>query len=153
LPPLRERPEDIATFARHFMQKAARRFERDPLNLSSALLGALSNYSWPGNLRELESIINRYLILGEERPILDALATDGLGALAVVPPPDRESGVGLQELIRSLKGSAESAAIASALDETNWNRRAAAQKMRMSYTALRYKIKQYDLERRISSLD
>jgi len=147
LPPLRERRDEIAIFANHFLQKAARRLGRKPLNLSSALLRAFDTYSWPGNLREMENIINRYQVLGDEHPILETLASDELSLRESDRPADSAPGDGLQQQIRSLIGSAESAAIASVLHETKWNRRAAARRMKISYTALRYKIKQYDLER------
>jgi DNA-binding NtrC family response regulator len=147
LPPLRERREEIAIFANHFMQKAARRFGRKPLNLSNALLGAFNNYSWPGNLRELESMINRYLILCDEHLIIETLVSEESSLRKSYRSADNASDPGLHQQMRSLKGSAESAAIANALIETRWNRRAAARKMKISYTALRYKIKQYDLER------
>jgi DNA-binding NtrC family response regulator len=144
---LRERRAEIAIFANHFMQKAARRFGRKPLSLSNALLEAFNNYSWPGNLRELESMINRYLILCNERLIIEALVSEESSLRKSYPSANNASDHGLHQQMRSLRGNAESAAIASALMETKWNRRAAARKMKISYTALRNKIKQYDLER------
>jgi DNA-binding NtrC family response regulator len=150
LPPLRERREEIATFASHFMQKAARRLSRQPLKLSGMLLGALYNHSWPGNLRELESVINRYLVLGDERMIVESLSSEEKSSHEPHLSADTSSGKSFRQQMQSLKGSAESAAIANALIETRWNRKAAARKMKISYTALRYKIKQYDLERNIN---
>jgi len=145
LPPLRERREEIALFTDHFMQRAAKKFARKPLAISNALRDALSSYAWPGNLRELENIINRHLIIGDERLILAALDSGTNPAPILDQCGDSSMSVSLRQHIRKLKGSAESAAIADALKETKWNRRAAARLLDMSYSALRYKIKHYDL--------
>ena len=64
MPPLRERIEEIPILARHFMRKVAAKYEREPLPISPALMQALCSYPWPGNLRELENTIKRYLDSG-----------------------------------------------------------------------------------------
>jgi DNA-binding NtrC family response regulator len=92
-------------------------------------------------------MINRYLILCDEHLIIETLVSEESSLRKSYRSADNASDPGLHQQMRSLKGSAESAAIANALIETRWNRRAAARKMKISYTALRYKIKQYDLER------
>src|SRR6201996_8482092 len=85
IPPLRERREEIPVLSEYFMRKGAKRYGREPLPFSANLLKALTEHSWPGNLRELENVINRYLVLGEERSIVDELspATVYQGAAAV----------------------------------------------------------------------
>lgn len=146
LPPLRERREEIPVLAEYFMRKGARRYGREPLQLSQGLLNALAEHNWPGNLRELENVINRYLVLGEERSIIEELAPtsvyQGAGAPAAQEAPN---GAGLKAMVRNLKGDAESIAIAQVLEGTGWNRKAAANDLQISYKALLYKIKQYDL--------
>src|ERR1700677_5074196 len=148
IPPLRERKEEIPVFAEYFMRKGAKRYGRDPLSFSEELLHALAEHSWPGNLRELENVINRYLVLGEERSIIEELSPSsvyqGAGAVAQEVP----NGAGLKAMVRSLKGDAESTAIAQVLEGTGWNRKAAANDLQISYKALLYKIKQYDLSPR-----
>jgi transcriptional regulator with PAS, ATPase and Fis domain len=144
LPPLRERREEISTFAKFFMQKSASRYGRDPLPISSTLMTALIQYPWPGNLRELENVISRFLVIGDEYAIVSELSA----RQPTVPTAaigDTSNALGLKQLVRSLKGDAEAAAIASALEETKWNRKAAASKMKISYKALLYKIKEYEL--------
>jgi two-component system response regulator AtoC len=145
LPPLRDRKDEIPTFAHYFMQKGATKYAREPLSFSSALINALTQYSWPGNLRELENLMNRYLVIGDESAILSELAPylDTIGDSTHAEVTSEKPG--LKQLIRNLKGDAESVAIASVLEETKWNRRAAASEMKISYKALLYKIKQYDL--------
>lgn len=146
MPALRDRTEEIPILAHHFMRKVAAKYEREPLPISPALMKALSSQSWPGNLRELENTIKRYLILGSEKAIMEDLnplqAARGTDLTA-----DTGSGVsGLKHLVRNLKGDAESAAIAEALEGTGWNRKEAASELQISYKALLYKIKQYNLD-------
>jgi DNA-binding NtrC family response regulator len=145
IPPLCERREEIPILSRYFMRKVAKKYGRDPLPLSSTLLDAFTRYTWPGNLREMENVINRYLILGDERPILtemspySAFRSESNGSL------DTVDGAGLKQIVRSLKGEAEATAIAQMLESKGWNRKAAASELQISYKALLYKIKQYEL--------
>jgi DNA-binding NtrC family response regulator len=130
------------------MRKGAKRYGRDPLPFSQTLLNALADHTWPGNLRELENVVNRYLVLADEKSILDELAPSAAyqGAGSVVQ--EAPNGAGLKAMVRSLKGDAESTAIAQVLEGTGWNRKAAANDLQISYKALLYKIKQYDLSPR-----
>jgi DNA-binding NtrC family response regulator len=144
IPPLRERQEEIPVLAEYFIRKGARRYDRDPLPLSPRLIEALSNHSWPGNLRELENVINRYLVLGDEKAILEELIPASSQAAAGTSA-EPANGAGLKALVKNLKGGAEAAAIAQVLEGTGWNRKAAANDLQISYKALLYKIKQYDL--------
>src|SRR4029077_8926042 len=66
LPPLRDRKEEIPILLKHSMSRMAERYARSPLPLSPALLQACHDHSWPGNLRELNNFLKRYLILGDE---------------------------------------------------------------------------------------
>ena len=145
MPPLRERSEEIPVFAHYFMRKVAAKHGSMPLLFSPMLMQALCNHPWPGNLRELENIIKRYFILGDEQAIVGDLRP------AQYAGPSNSGGVdtayvpGLKRLVKSIKGDAESVAIAQALEGTGWNRKAAANQLQISYKALLYKIKQYNL--------
>jgi transcriptional regulator with PAS, ATPase and Fis domain len=144
IPPLRERRDEIPVLAEYFIRKGARRYGRDPLPFSQKLMDALTSHNWPGNLRELENVVNRYLVLGDERAILDELAPVS-GQAATGSNIEQANGAGLKALVKNLKGGAEAAAIAQVLEGTGWNRKAAANDLQISYKALLYKIKQYDL--------
>jgi transcriptional regulator with PAS, ATPase and Fis domain len=148
IPPLRERKEEIPVFAEYFMRKGAKRYGRDPLPFSTNLLNALSEHSWPGNLREMENVINRYLVLGDENAILEELSPSTAYQGGPTLVQEAPNGAGLKAMVRSLKGDAESTAIAQVLEGTGWNRKAAANDLQISYKALLYKIKQYDLSPR-----
>lgn len=144
IPPLRERQEEIPVLAEYFMRKGSRRYDRDPLPFSQKLMDTLSSHNWPGNLRELENVVNRYLVLGDERAILEEL-TPATAQTSGGVSAESASGAGLKALVKNLKGGAEAAAIAQVLEGTGWNRKAAANDLQISYKALLYKIKQYDL--------
>jgi two-component system, NtrC family, response regulator AtoC len=144
MPPLRERLEEIPILSQHFMHKVAAKYECDPLPISPTLLRALSSYSWPGNLRELENTIKRYLVLGDEQTIVEELnPLQNSSALGL--NQESASNASLKHLVKNLKGNAESAAIAQSLEGTGWNRKVAASDLQISYKALLYKIKQYNL--------
>ena len=146
IPSLRQRKEEVPILAEYFMRKAAKRYSREPLLFSTSLMDALTQYQWPGNIRELENVINRYLVLGEEKAILDELAIHEVGDRSsnATSEASNSSG-GLKQMVRSLKGEAEAVAIQQVLEGVGWNRKAAANDLKISYKALLYKIKQYDL--------
>ncbi|MGH9452224.1 MAG: sigma-54-dependent transcriptional regulator [Terriglobia bacterium] len=151
VPPLRERKEEIPLLIRHFMGLFAARYARAPLAVSPALIDACLNYRWPGNLRELENFVKRYLILGDEALALMELEAkkeeqqpspvEAARDLSKEPPGD------LKSLVRGLKDEAECEAISRALKHTKWNRKEAARMLKISYKALLYKIRQYNLDR------
>jgi transcriptional regulator with PAS, ATPase and Fis domain len=145
IPPLRDRRDEIPILAQHFVRKGAAKYGSKPLTLSHNLLDALTRYSWPGNSRELEHVINRFLILGDEMAILADLSPFSNLHAEASSSQDQMKGTGLKQLVRSLKGDAEAAAIERILEANGWNRKAAANELQISYKALLYKIKQYDL--------
>jgi two-component system response regulator AtoC len=147
LPPLRERKEEIPVLLKHFMAHMSEEYARPPLPLSPALLQACHDYSWPGNLRELNNFIKRYLVLGDEKLAAQELRSGG-GDPSAKPDAAHaasESGGGLKSVARSAKDEAEAEAIRQALDQTNWNRKQAAVLLQISYKALLYKIRQYGI--------
>jgi two-component system response regulator AtoC len=145
LPPLRDRLDEIPAMVAYFMRKGAKKYDLQPLTVSPALLEAMAQYNWPGNLRELENVVNRFLILQDEQAVIAELdQARGSPSAADKPVGHVEAG-GLKKLVRGLKGETESSVIAGVLEETGWNRKAAANDLQISYKALLYKIKQYDL--------
>ncbi len=145
LPPLRERREEISILLRHFISQVAESYGRQSMTVSPRLLEACERYSWPGNLRELGNFVKRFLILGDEELAIQELQAGGPlsgGAMSGVP-----AAAGLKGLVRNVKDEAEIEAISKALEQTNWNRKKAAAMLKISYKALLYKIRQYDIQR------
>ncbi len=149
LPPLRERREEIPLLLRQFMARYAGRYARTQLPLSPGLVDACMRYSWPGNLRELENFVKRYLVLGDESLVRSELESKAESSTAATDQAKAASGSpagGLKSLVRSVKDEAEMVAISKALEETKWNRKRAAERLNISYKALLYKIRQYGIE-------
>jgi len=142
---LRERLDEIPVLAQHFMRKVAVTYECEPLPLSPALMHSLTSHSWPGNLRELDNVIKRYLVLADEMAIMNELDPNRDTGLCAPNWDEKAGSGGLKTLVRNLKGGAEAAAIARTLEDARWNRKAAASDLQISYKALLYKIKQYNL--------
>jgi two-component system, NtrC family, response regulator AtoC len=147
MPSLRERKEEIPMMLRHFMIQVAERYACPLLPLSARLVRACENYSWPGNIRELENFVKRYLVLGDENAAAEELESgpNSPAPTQTVPEPVRPD---LKQIVRSLKNGAEMAAITEALEENAWNRKRAAAALNISYKALLYKIRQYDIHPR-----
>lgn len=146
IPPLRERRKEIPLLMNHFMKRSAVQFGSQERPFSQALMQACLSYPWPGNLRQLENFVRRYLVLGNEELALTELHAAQRGTVDIRPTalatPDSN---GLKSLARSVKKEAEAAVIAHALKQTNWHRQKAANLLKISYKALLYKIKQYEL--------
>lgn len=152
LPPLRERKEEIPLLLRHFMGLFATRYGRTPLSVSPALVEACLNYRWPGNLRELENFVKRYLILGDESMVLHELESKPEDPslpeeITATAPQPKDRPADLKSLVRSSKDEIECEAISRTLKQTKWNRKEAARLLNISYKALLYKIRQYNLDR------
>ena len=148
VPPLRDRKKEIPLLLDHFMRRNAAQFSSPERSFSPRLIQACLSYSWPGNLRQLENFVRRYLVLGDEELAISELRTNqranGEQREVAGAQPDV---AGLKHLARAVKKEAEAAAIAHALEQTNWHRQKAAALLKISYKALLYKIKQYDLHR------
>jgi two-component system response regulator HydG len=133
LPPLRERRDDIAVLASHFVQAAKRKF-------TEAALAALGRYSWPGNVREMENLIQRLTVL---KPTGDLDVADlpaavrGDGTAQTISPAIPAEGVDLNAALREL----EDRLIAEALERTGGNKNQAARSLGLNRTTLVEKLR------------
>lgn len=142
LPPLRQRKEDIQILLEHFLRKYAQDFHRTVPDLSAETQQLFQDYSWPGNLRELEDAAKVLVVLGDEN-----VAMGGLRALLHKPDAGTNGGrISLKEASRAASREAEKELILKVLTRTRWNRRRAAQELQISYKALLYKLKQIGYE-------
>lgn len=148
VPPLRERTTEIPLLFRHFLEKYSEKFGKAAVEPSKHLLDAAVNYPWPGNLRELENFVKRYVILeddeGSLRELVEMSATRQRTSPREEPVLPKEQG--LKALVRGLKDEAEMEAIADALEKTRWCRKDAAKMLGISYKALLYKMRQFNLD-------
>src|SRR5712692_5679011 len=148
VPPLRERTSEIPLLFRHFLKQYSEKYQKEPPVPSAHLMEAAARYPWPGNLRELENFVKRYVILeddeGSLRELLEMTATRQRTSPREENARPREQG--LKALVRSLKNEAEMEAIADALEKTHWCRKDAARMLGISYKALLYKMRQFNLD-------
>ncbi|HYW66731.1 MAG TPA: sigma-54 dependent transcriptional regulator [Candidatus Dormibacteraeota bacterium] len=148
VPPLRERTAEIPLLFRHFLQKYSEKFGKPVVAPSKHLLDAALNYPWPGNLRELENFVKRYVILEDDEGSLRELVE--MSSTRQRTSPREELALpkeqGLKALVRGLKAEAEMEAIADALEKTRWCRKDAAKMLGISYKALLYKMREFNLD-------
>ena len=90
IPPLRDRPSDIRAFAEYFAERAAHRFGLRPVAVSDDDVRILTDYRWPGNVREIAAVMDRAVLLGQGR-FVDVMAALGLGSRQASPPPAAEA--------------------------------------------------------------
>ena len=169
IPPLSERPVDIALLANYFLEFYSRQYKRS-VDLDEETLNKLYHHPWPGNVRELQNVLRRYIVLGR-------LEFDSTGSLSdltsgptpfnidedlTTPPvsakeqpeyPHEQSGkippegtLSLKEIAKSAARKAEKEAILIALDATGWNKSRAAKMLKISYKAFLYKMKDCGIE-------
>jgi len=148
MPSLRERPQDIPLLASQMMRRIAKTHsDRAPMQLSDAAMDALKRHGFPGNVRELENILERatalcdgLLITPDDLYLPHAESTVPRGD----PGPDSgpDSGTALEDYL----GEIEKKAILQALDETRWNRTAAAKQLGMTLRSLRYRLDKLGIE-------
>ena len=142
VPSLRERPEDVLELAEAVLRRLGRRMKITPPMLAKDAVAALEAYSFPGNVRELENILERAITLstsGEVRASdIQLRPTPGGTAPAVNPAGSGALGDHLEDIERD--------AILKALEQTRFNKTAAAKVLGMSFRALRYRIKKLGIE-------
>ncbi|MEI9813425.1 MAG: helix-turn-helix domain-containing protein [Acidobacteriota bacterium] len=123
VPPLRERPEDIALLVRHFVEQFSRRNGRNIESIPSETMEALVRYHWPGNIRELQNIIERAVIISKGS-VLNVSLADLKSPAADAAPLQREVVRATQQAsthdLRSDMEQAERGRILSALEQANW---------------------------------
>ena len=169
IPPLRERREEIPIFLDFFKRKYSEYYGKTPAPFSDYAVGRMMEYNWPGNIRELENLVKRYVIVGNEPQIIRELETHKPIITSLREPtpfgvkPVESSGNGsrqesalggglnsavsnrempsLLEIGRRAAMQAEREAIERVLAQTRWNRRQAARILKISYKALLNKLK------------
>ncbi len=140
IPPLRERFEDIAYFARRFVSDASRELNKQIREISEEAMEKLNAHSWPGNIRELKNVMRRAVLQAEDDVVrddhIDILMGDG------APDMPMQSVSSMKEAVKSL----ERKMICDALEKTKGNKTRTADLLEISYRSLFDKIKEYGIE-------
>jgi two-component system response regulator AtoC len=139
MPSLRERAADIPMLVNYFLEYYNRKFNARAVAPSADLMNSLKKYHWPGNIRELENLMKRYVILGTEESISGDLRPheqDFFSADISVEGP-----ISLKKITRQAVRELERKIILKVLQHHHWNRKSAARALNISYRALLYKIR------------
>jgi len=142
VPPLRERPEEIPLLVNYFAERYAEQFQRQGFSVAPKTMERLVQHSYPGNIRELENIVKRMIVLNDTSisgTMSSPVKRDGDGDGA--PGSARADALPLKQVAREAARAAEREAISKVLEQTGWNRVRAAKLLKISYRALLYKIK------------
>ena len=161
LPSLRERKEDIPLLVNHFAEKYVTLYNKESNTISQQAIDELINFSWPGNVRQLENMIKQVVVREDESIITDLIASSqsqpmpkspgmtgggmSLPVTQVEISDDSPQTYSLKERIGKTIADEEKKLIAEVLQKTNWNRRKASELLEISYRSLLYKIKDYNL--------
>jgi two-component system response regulator AtoC len=153
VPPLRERVMEIPLLANYFVDRYAKLYRREGFTIPLSMMERLARHRYPGNVRELENLVKRMIVLDDpflvRIPLHDAgSASGGLHLSSAMTPGLSLSAPepSLKEIARRASQAAEREAISQMLAQTGWNRVRAARALRISYRALLYKIKQAGLD-------
>src|SRR5213593_3665392 len=148
VPPLRERAAEIPLLANYFVERYAKLYRREGFVLPASVVERLMRHRYPGNVRELENLIKRMIVLDDPLLTKIPLPDDGVDSER---SPSSAVEPSLKEIARRASQAAEREAIAKMLERTGWNRVRAARALRISYRALLYKIKDARLDGERSS--
>jgi two-component system, NtrC family, response regulator AtoC len=139
VPSLRERAADIPLLVRYFLDYYNRKFNARAVMPSADLMTSLKKYHWPGNIRELENLLKRYVILGNEESIAVDLRPHEPDFFSA--DIDVEGPISLKKITRQAVHELERKIILKVLQHHHWNRKQAARALNISYRALLYKIR------------
>jgi two-component system response regulator AtoC len=154
LPPLRERREEMVALIESFLRRFSARYGKHILSISDRLMEAFHRYPFPGNVRELENMIKRIVVLGSEESILAevtgrerAMRASGESLRALIDEIEESAGeIPLREVAARVSMEAERETIDRVLEHTHWNRKQAARLLGVSYKTLLQKIRLCGLE-------
>ncbi|QQN52520.1 sigma-54 dependent transcriptional regulator [Stutzerimonas balearica] len=143
VPPLRERREDIGLLADVMLKRLAAECGEPPARLTADALAKLESYRFPGNVRELENMLERAYTLCED----DQIKADDLRLAEAVPAADgQENNLAQIDNLEDHLEEIERKLIMQALEETRWNRTAAAQRLGLTFRSMRYRLKKLGLD-------
>ena len=141
LPVLSERREDIPAIANYLLDQLSSRFQRETSKLEENKLRILQSRDWPGNIREMENWISRYVLLGEE----ELLRQNSTSKALVSAVGTQEGSIPLKRIVRQAGKAISRELILGALQANRWNRRKAAKDLKISYRTLLYEIREVGL--------
>jgi len=150
LPSLQQRLGDLPVLVDHLLLKYSEKFGRPVPPLSKPTMRLLQKYNWPGNIRELENVMKRYVVVGQEEAILKSLENDPAAPFNPDEVPV-DGVIKLKEVTRQAVKQIERKIILRTLEAHRWNRQSTARALSISYAALLYKMREAGVPPRRSS--
>jgi two-component system, NtrC family, response regulator AtoC len=151
IPPLRERREDIPVLCNYFLCRYRDRYKSSVEEISPSLMDSFLRYEWPGNVRQLENAIKRYLILPDMNVNLSELKDQATSSsTSPVAAKPKEDNMSLKDVGTRAAEQAEKELVLRVLEETSWNRKQAARRLNICYKALLNKLKRWQIDNRHS---
>jgi transcriptional regulator with GAF, ATPase, and Fis domain len=150
IPPLRDRREEIPVFVEYFLSKFSEKYQKRADPLPDSLMKAFLSHNWMGNVRELENLVQRYVVLGNEEGIIaeiNLLDKKEIPSEKKAASPPAQKPLSLKDVHREAVRKAETEVIYRALERANWNGKKAAVILNVSYKGLLNKIKEYGVNR------
>jgi len=149
IPPLRERKEDTPVLTDYFIDKFNKKLSRDIENVESGVRQAIINYDWPGNIRELENLLERLVLLSRDDTLrVEDLPSEIQFPHQALPAADSSTpGKAFKDIIKSRTAEIEKQMIARVLDECEGNVSKAASQLGLSRKGLQLKMIKYDLRK------
>jgi two-component system response regulator AtoC len=140
IPPLRERRGDIVLLCKYFVEKYGKKYSSSVQAFPPDLLEACVWYDWPGNVRQLENVVKRHLILPDGDTISELRSPASQAVVQSSPSLKETGGLAAEE--------AEKNVVFTMLQQTGWNRKESARRLHISYKAFRNKLKRWQLPRK-----
>src|SRR5215510_353260 len=148
IPPLRERREDIPVLCNYFLSRYRDRYKSTVAEISPTLLDSFLRYDWPGNVRQLENVVKRYLILPDMNVNLSEVKDQPQSTAPAVLAKPKEDNMSLKDVGTRAAEQAEKELVLRVLEETSWNRKQAARRLNICYKALLNKLKRWHIDNR-----
>jgi Nif-specific regulatory protein len=150
LPPLRERSGDIVLLTNHFLKKYAEKYQKQLTGLKSETIQLMESYNWPGNIRELENVIERLVILAE--PGTDYISPELLPEDVLLKSEKTFAGQSKQVNSKTMnieakKAEYEKDIIFESLQKNNWNQSMAAEELGLHESTLRYRMRKFGIKK------
>lgn len=138
--PLRDRVEDLPDLVGYFLEKHSRAFKQEAKPISRSMMLQMRRYAWPGNIRQLDNMILRWVLIGDEELLISELLQEGRSNDSILPDLDLSEPMSLKQVTKRATHELERQIILKVLKANSWNRQRTAKWLKMSYRSLLYKL-------------
>lgn len=144
--PLRERLDDLPSITSYFLHKYAALYNSPVVPIPRSMMVQMRRYSWPGNFRQLENLIQRYVLVGDNDHIMDEMISESPAPESLLANLDLSEPTSLKQVTKRATHELEKQIILKVLRANSWNRQRTARWLKMSYRSLLYKLSELGWE-------